>query len=674
VASARSVAPEGPSRRQIEVVDVYQYDPTVASPGGEPEIREWLDLDAEVRSMDGNFVYAAGFYGAEAARSVSVHNGSTTVLDGVGAVAGEVAGLLVIDVPDLSHRPLRQRTGPPVGGVRHLIRRTKPIASVHNQQIWQGVIPLPYLTYTAPGDLPQDPGRGAESSTGAEPVEREPHHPHRTDRRLGRDKLVNSSTTSTSTTAPNVPEPLDRRILAIGGVIVLGAIMAMLDMTVINVALERLIVEFDTTLATMQWVATGYTLALATVIPLSGWAADRFGAKRVYLTAVFLFMAGSALAGTAWSAGSLILFRVLQGLGGGMLLPLSMTILTRAAGPARIGRVMAVLGIAMQLGPVLGPVLGGWLVDDVSWRSIFYLNVPVGVLTLILGARILPDDERRPAATLDVLGLLLLSPGLAALIYGLAQVPSHETFANPEVYLPAGVGAALVIAFLVHAARRPYALIDLKLFRSRGFSLATVTMALFIIAFFGTLLLFPLYFQQVRGESALTAGLLVAPQGVGVMLMMPIAGRLVDRGHAARLVPAGIVVIAAALAVFTRPSDGMSYWTVGAALFAMGLGMGMVGMPNMSIALKTLQPQDIARASTSLSIIQQVSASIGTAMLSVILFNEITDRLAPTPGQPPAPALRADAYAATFTWALVLLALSLIPALLRLRAGGVKKS
>jgi EmrB/QacA subfamily drug resistance transporter len=491
-------------------------------------------------------------------------------------------------------------------------------------------------------------------------------------------------------TQPTTPTPaaekLDRTILAIGGVVVLGAIMAMLDVTVVNVAFDQLINEFDTTLDKMQWVATGYTLALATVIPLSGWAADRFGTKRVYLIAVFLFMTGSALAGTAWSAESLILFRVLQGLGGGMLLPLSMTILAKAAGPQRIGRVMAVLGVAFGLGPILGPVLGGWLVDDVSWRSIFYVNVPIGILTLILGARILPVDEPRPAQRLDALGLLLLSPGLAALIYGLAQVPSHGGFTHPEVYLPAGAGAVLMVVFLRHAARSSHALIDLKLFRDRGFSIAVVTMALFMIAFIGTMLLFPLYFQQVRAESALNAGLLIAPQGLGAMIMMPIAGRLVDRGHAARLVPLGIVVIAGSMTLFTQVTETTPYWATGVALFGVGLGMGMVGMPNMSIALKTLRRQDVARASTSLTIIQQASASIGTAMLSVILVNEVNDRVAPVqtpPGaQPPATTSMqdlpeqmrqllaqpmADAYASTFMWTLVLLALSLIPALLRLR-------
>src|SRR5690242_18494566 len=213
---------------------------------------------------------------------------------------------------------------------------------------------------------------------------------------------------------------LDRGLLLVASCVVLGAIMSILDTTVVNVAIKTLAVDFHTSLTTIQWVATGYTLALATVIPLTGWAADRFGTKRLYLTSITLFVCGSVLSGLAWSSASLIGFRVLQGLGGGMLMPAGMTILTQAAGPHRVGRVMAIIGVPMMLGPILGPVLGGWLVNDASWRWIFFINLPIGIVAFIAALRILPKDQPQVGERFDTLGLFLLSPGLALLIYGLA--------------------------------------------------------------------------------------------------------------------------------------------------------------------------------------------------------------------------------------------------------------
>src|SRR6188472_3337852 len=220
-----------------------------------------------------------------------------------------------------------------------------------------------------------------------------------------------------SATAPD--QGLDRKLLAVAGVVVLGAVMSILDTTVVNVAINTLARDFKTSLSTIQWIVTGYTLALATVIPLTGWGADRFGTKRLYMISIGLFIAGSALSGLAWSAESLIGFRILQGLGGGMLMPLGMTILARAAGPGRLGRVMSIIGVPMLLGPILGPILGGWLVDDVSWRWIFFINLPIGIAALALAARVLPRDTPAPQHGFDALGLALLSPGLALFIYGL---------------------------------------------------------------------------------------------------------------------------------------------------------------------------------------------------------------------------------------------------------------
>src|SRR5262249_46542302 len=269
--------------------------------------------------------------------------------------------------------------------------------------------------------------------------------------------------------------------------------------------------------------------ALATVIPITGWAADRFGTKRLYMLSLGLFLCGSALSGLAWSAGSLIAFRILQGLGGGMLMPAGMTILTRAAGPSRVGRVMAIIGVPMLLGPILGPILGGWLVDDVSWRWIFFINVPIGIVALFLSMRVLPRDRPSPHERLDVLGLLLLSPGLALIIFGLAKSASKGEFTAPIVWVPALIGFVLLGTFVWHGLRTPHALVDLRLFKNHVFTNSSVTLVLMIISVFGGMLLFPLYLQNVRGESALDSGLLLAPQGLGAMLVMPLAGRLTDK-------------------------------------------------------------------------------------------------------------------------------------------------
>jgi EmrB/QacA subfamily drug resistance transporter len=419
-------------------------------------------------------------------------------------------------------------------------------------------------------------------------------------------------------------------VLAVAMVVVLGAIMSILDVTVVNVAINHLASEFDAPLSTIQWVATGYTLALATVIPVTGWASARFGTKRLYMISIALFVSGSALAGLAWSAESLITFRVLQGLGGGMIMPAGMTILTQAAGPKRVGQVMSIVGIPMLLGPICGPILGGWLVDDVSWRWIFFINLPIGVIALFLSLRILPTDEPQPSERLDVLGLVLLSPSLALMIYGLAQTNAHG-FSSAQVLVPALVGLVLLVAFVRHALHKSNPLIDLRLFLNRTFTSASITLVLMVISVFGAMLLLPLYFQAVRGESALQSGLLLAPQGIGAMLTMPIAGNLTDKTGIGKIVIPGLTIIGLSTLWLTQLEGDTSYWVLSADLFVMGLGMGFAMMPLFSGAMQTLRKAAVARASTTLNILQQVAASIGTAVMSVLLTSALKDRL---PGAP----------------------------------------
>jgi EmrB/QacA subfamily drug resistance transporter len=481
-------------------------------------------------------------------------------------------------------------------------------------------------------------------------------------------------------TAPSPPaqgKVFDRALASISAVVVLGSFMSILDTTIVNVAINTLSKDFNTSLATIQWVSTGYMLALATVIPLTGWAADRFGTKRLYMISIGLFLAGSALSGLAWSAHSLIAFRVLQGLGGGMIMPAGMTILSQAAGPQRVGRVMGVVGVPMLMGPIIGPILGGWLVDDISWRWIFYVNIPIGAMALAAAARLLPGD--RPAAheRLDWLGLLLLSPGLAAFVYGLAETSSSGGVGSPRALIPMLVGAALIATFVVHAARHAWPLIDVKLFRHRTMSAASATAFLFACAMFGAMFLLPLYYQVVRGESALDAGLLLAPIGLGAAIMMPIAGRLTDETGAGRIVLGGLVLVLLGMLGLGQVGAHTSFWFLRGSEFLLGLGMGATMMPAMSAAYQTLQRQQLARATTALNILQRVGGSVGTALLSVVLTHQLASRLPGGHGRglaaaqsvPPAARERiapqvAAAFGHTFWWAVAIIALAVIPALL----------
>jgi EmrB/QacA subfamily drug resistance transporter len=480
---------------------------------------------------------------------------------------------------------------------------------------------------------------------------------------------------------PYQPEALDRATMIVAGVVLLGAVMSILDTTIVNVAIDHLATVFHASLTTIQWVITGYTLALATVIPITGWAADRFGTKRIYMTSLVLFTIGSVLSGLAWSAGSLIFFRVLQGIGGGMIMPSVMTIMTKKAGPSRMGRVMGILGVPMLIAPIMGPILGGWLVDSASWRWIFFINVPIGVVAFILALIVLDPDTPQPAHRLDWLGMALLSPGLALFIFGLAESSTYG-FGAARSWGPTLAGVVLIAAWAVHSWRTPNPLIDLRTFAHTRAGAAGGTFLLFAISVFGSMLLVPLYYQTVRGQSALNAGLLLAPGGIGAMCLMPVAGRLTDRYGPTWLPAAGLPLVAIGMIPFAFVGATTSYVLLGAGSFVQGLGMGLAMMPNMTAAMQAVPPSAIARTSTAMNIIRQAGASIGTAILSVLLATAIASNLTGIVGSRVAgsggglsalqhlPARAhavvavplAHAFASTFVWALALIVVAFIPA------------
>jgi EmrB/QacA subfamily drug resistance transporter len=479
--------------------------------------------------------------------------------------------------------------------------------------------------------------------------------------------------------------PPDVRRIAV--VVIIGAVMSILDTTIVNVALQTLRIELGAPLSTIQWVSTGYLLALATAIPLTGWAAERFGPKRVWMTVVAAFVVTSGLCGVAWSVRSLIGFRVLQGFAGGMIMPIGMITLAQAAGPSRMGRVMSIVGVPMLLAPVLGPVIGGAIVENLSWRWIFFVNLPVGIAGLLAARRLLPSTpaighasaEGHEHPVLDWRGLALLSPGVGAIVFGISEYGAHRTFSAVTAWLPLVLGSLAVAAFVVHGLRTRYPIVDVGLFRSGGFAAAAATVFLTGIALFGSMILLPLYYQIARGESPLIAGLLVAPQGLGAVIGMYLGGRATDRYGGGRVVIVGLFFLIAGTAIFTQVGATTSYWLVSAALVLRGIGLGGAMMPAMAAAYATLKRSQVPRATPALNVLQRVGGSIGAALLIVILQNRIISSLGVgAQGGVSGNALSntararvaeplAEAFAHTFWYALALSAAALIPAVLLVR-------
>jgi EmrB/QacA subfamily drug resistance transporter len=434
-----------------------------------------------------------------------------------------------------------------------------------------------------------------------------------------------ASTEQSGAGGPEPPDKLDGALLRIAGVCGLGCIMAILDNTVVLVAQRTFLAQFGSTQAIVSWTIAGYMLAFATVIPITGWAADRFGTKRLFMGSVLIFTLGSLLCAVAPSILLLIIFRIVQGIGGGMLLPLSFVILTREAGPKRVGRLMAIGGIPILLGPIGGPILGGWLIDAYGWKWIFLVNLPIGLGALALAAVMFAKDRPAPSETFDFVGVLLLSPGVAALLIGVSSIPGRGTVADRYVLVPGLVGLALIVAFVLHAwYRADHPLIDLRLFKNRVVAQVNVTLLVFAIAFVGAGLLVPSYFQVVLHQTPMQAGLHMMPVGVGALVTMPLGGAFVDRRGPGRIVVVGLALMTAGLGLFTYGvAKQVAYQpTLLAGLTIMGLGIGLTTTPLNAALMQSLTQQQIARGTTLMTVNQQVGGSIGAALMAVILTNE----------------------------------------------------
>ncbi len=409
-------------------------------------------------------------------------------------------------------------------------------------------------------------------------------------------------------------------------IIAMGSIASILSSTVVNVAVPTLQSAFHASLTDVQWVATGYLLGLSAVIPVSGWVSDRFGTKRTYMVTLGFFVAASLLCGFAASTGTEILLRVIQGMAGGMVMPVGMTMLMHITPPRERGRMMGVIGVPMMVAPALGPTVAGWLLERFSWPAIFWINIPFCLVALVFAAIKLRDSEPTTSGPLDVVGLLLCTPGVTVFIYGVTKA-AEAGWGSAAALLPMGAGALLTALFVVWELRQPHPLLDLRVFGDAAYAASIGVSILIAGGLFGAMFIVPVFMQQVQGYSALDAGWVMAAQGIGSVIALPLAGWLTDRYGARPVVLAGVcglILVTLGLAG-VQPETTKLEWA--AILVGRGLAVGFTMMPAFSAAYVSLPPALISRGTALANTLQRMASSFGVAVIATIAADRINAHL-----------------------------------------------
>jgi EmrB/QacA subfamily drug resistance transporter len=417
---------------------------------------------------------------------------------------------------------------------------------------------------------------------------------------------------------------VDPKVIKTGIILVVGVLAVVFDTTIVSVALHTLVTDLHSSVSTIQWVSTGYLLALGMTVPLSTWGLGRYGGKRLWMFALALFLVGSIGASLAWNADSLIAWRVVQGAAGGLLLSVLTTLIMQAAGGKSLGRTVTLIALPALVGPILGPLVGGAILTHLSWRYMFWVNVPFCLAGLVLAAKYLPKDTVsavRPR--LDALGFTLLAPGIAALILGLSNAGAAAGFGHGDVIIPLAIGTVLLVAFWLYAVRTSEPIVNIRLFTHR--SVGSSSLVLFFSGFtlYGAVLVLPLFYQEARGATALTAGIMLVPQGVGALLSRGLAGRLTDKIGGRPVAIAGFAIIAASTIPFCYADPKTSSWLLALWLLARGFGLGAVTISVMAVAYLGLDRAQIPHASVLTRTAQQIGGSFGVAVLAVIFESAV---------------------------------------------------
>lgn len=404
-------------------------------------------------------------------------------------------------------------------------------------------------------------------------------------------------------------------------ILILGVFMAILDTSVVNVAIPKMETALNASTDQIQWVVTGYMLVLGMLIPISGWLTDKFGGKKLFLFALTIFTIGSALCGIAWNLESIIICRIVQAIGGALMQPVAMAMIFRIYPPERRGTVMGVFGIAMMAAPAFGPALSGYLVEYWSWRYIFYLNVPIGIVAIILGTLMMHDFPHEVKGKFDIFGFFFSVVGFGCLLYGFNEVPSNGWSSGwVESFLAIGVLCLIVLVIVELKVKHP--MIELRVFNNHQFNMSLLLISVVSISMFVGIFFLPLYLQDIRGFSAVRTGLFMTPAALASAVIMPISGRLFDKIGARPLGIAGLVVVTLSTLGFTNLGVDTSENTIQWLYMLRSAGVSMAMMPLMTAGMNSIPFELTSQGTAMNNTIRQVAASLGTALLTTYMTTQ----------------------------------------------------
>lgn len=446
-------------------------------------------------------------------------------------------------------------------------------------------------------------------------------------------------------------------IIKISIILVLGALAPMLDTTMTNVAINTIMKDLNSSVNLVQWITTSYILALGIVVPIAGWAVDRFNGKGIYLSALAIFLGGSIVSGLSNSISVLIIGRIIQGIGAGVIISIISTLVVRAAGSKGLGSIMAIIGLPAVLAPILGPTFGGFIIKSLNWHWIFYVNIPIAIASLLLIYFMMPTFTPENAKhSFDWPSIMLLGGAFTSLILGITKLSTSGKFTNFNVIGPVLLGLVLLLSYVIYAAIFPKkALVSLKLFKFKSFTASSILLLLSGLTVNGAMFLLPLYLQNIRGLSVIMSGTYLISQGLGLLIARSQIGKLTDQIGARWVVLISIIIAVIGTLPFAFFNAKTSDWAILITLFIRGIAQGGMTIPIMSDAYTGVPIELVSEATTASRMLQNIGGAFGTALLATCIQNQLN-------GEIITPAHLNSAYQGAFIFTVIMTLIAVIPA------------